>query len=49
MRRLLDDIINHPTRTLMRYAKWVNDRVSEDVIIGILCVAGLIAVLARIY
>ena len=47
MRMFLHDIINHPTRTLMRYAKWVNDRVSEDVIIGILCVAGLIAVFAR--
>ena len=46
MRMLLHDIINHPTRTLLRAAKWVTDRVSEDVLIGILCVGGLIAVFA---
>ena len=44
MKLFLHNIINHPTQTLMRYAKWVTDRVSEDVIIGILCVVGLISV-----
>ena len=36
-------ITNHPTRALMKYCAWVSERVSENVLIGMLCVGMLIA------
>ena len=44
----MKDIINHPTRVLLRMCGWVSERVNENVMIGIFCVGALIAVFARL-
>ncbi len=35
-------IITNPTESLMRMCGWVAERVNEDVMIAVFCVAGLI-------
>ena len=42
----MKEITNHPTRVLMKYCAWVCERVSENVLIGMLCVGMLIAAFA---
>ena len=39
-------ILNHPTSALLGVCRWVTERVSEDVMIGVLCVGMLVAAFA---
>lgn len=43
MRMLLDNIINHPTRTILRFCERMSKNVSEDALIAIFCAASIIA------